>query len=131
MGAWRPIVLLDKIDVMSVEAIDAYLSKLPIGKREALTRLRKAIRSIIPSAEECISYKMPAFRYRGAVVAGFLATKNGCSYYPFSGKTLRTLADDLRDYEQTKGSLHFDAAIPLPLALVRKLVRTRISEIET
>ena len=62
------------------------------------------------------------------VVAGFIATKKGCSYFPFSGRTLTTLANDVRDYEQTKGSLHFDPARGLPVALVRKLIKTRIAE---
>jgi uncharacterized protein YdhG (YjbR/CyaY superfamily) len=71
-----------------------------------LVRLRKAILSVIPKADETISYRMPAFRLNGTVVAGFIATKRGCSYFPFSGTTLTTLAKDLKKYEQTKGSLH-------------------------
>lgn len=64
----------------------------------------------------------------GVVVAGFSATRKGCSYFPFSGKTLTTLAKDVAAYEQTKGSLHFSAGKPLPAVLVRKLVKTRIAE---
>jgi uncharacterized protein YdhG (YjbR/CyaY superfamily) len=115
---------------MSSKAIDQYLAKFTNGRRAALEQLRAAITSVVPDAEECISYKMPAFRYAGAIVAGFLATKKGCSYYPFSGKTLRTLAAELRDYEQTKSSLHFDPEKPLPKSLVRKLIKARIAEIE-
>jgi uncharacterized protein YdhG (YjbR/CyaY superfamily) len=62
------------------------------------------------------------------VVAGFSATAKGCSYFPFSGTTLRTLADDLRKYDQTKSSLHFRPDAPLPSALVRKLIRARLGE---
>src|SRR5690348_16091561 len=108
--------------------IDEYLSTVKGEKRDALERLRKTIRSIVPEAEECISYGIPAFRLAGKVVAGFAATKKGCSYFPFSGTTLATLRADLRDYEQTKSSLHFDAARPLPKALVRKLIEARIAE---
>ena len=108
--------------------IDDYLDTLNDDKRAALSRLRKTIRSIIPKAKECISYRMPAFRLNGKVVAGFSATAKGCSYFPFSGTTLRTLADDLRDYDQTKSSLHFHPDAPLPTALVRKLLKARIAE---
>jgi len=108
--------------------IDAYLARLSGGKRTALEALRKTIRTIVPTAEECISYKMPAFRLQGRIVAGFSATARGCSYFPFSGSTLKTLAKDLRSYERTKGALHFDAAKGLPPVLVRKLVRARIAE---
>src|SRR5690242_2951611 len=106
--------------------IDEYLSTAEGEKRAALDRLRKTIRSIVPEAEECISYGIPAFRLEGRIVAGFAATKKGCSYFPFSGSTLATLGADLRDYEQTKSSLHFDAARPLPAALVRKLIKARM-----
>ncbi len=108
--------------------IDEYLSMVAGERRKALERLRKAIRSFIPKSEECISYNMPAFRLNGTVVAGFLATAKGCSYSPFSGTTLKTLARDLRGYEQTKGSLHFDPEKPLPATLVRKLIKARIAE---
>jgi len=110
--------------------VDDYLASVPGDKRAALDKLRKTIRTIIPKAEECISYKIPAYRLDGSVVAGFRATAKGCSYFPFSGSTLRTLAGDLEDYEQTKGSLHFRPDKPLPATLVRKLIKARIAEIE-
>ena len=109
-------------------SIDEYLAGVEVEQRAALERLRKALRAILPRAEECISYRIPAFRLDGRIVAGFAATTRGCSYYPFSGSTLATLAKDLRGYRQTRGALHFDPARPLPAALVRKLVRTRIAE---
>jgi uncharacterized protein YdhG (YjbR/CyaY superfamily) len=71
---------------------------------------------------------MPAFRFEGHVVAGFLATQNGCSYYPFSGTTLATLEPDVTAYDRTKSALHFDARRGLPAALVRKLLQARITE---
>jgi len=97
-------------------------------RRVALEKLRKTIRSIVPKATECISYQMPAFRLDGAVIAGFRATNKGCSYFPFSGSTLATLASELEGYEMTKGSLHFDPKKPLPATLVRKLLEARIAE---
>ena len=112
------------------ETIDAYLATVSADRRAALEKLRKTILSILPDAEECISYSMPAFRYAGHVVAGFLATSKGCSYFPFSGTTLATLAADVKTYDQTKSALHFDPKHPLPLALVRKLLRARIAESE-
>jgi len=110
------------------ESIDAYLAGVPADRRAALQKLRRAIRSIIPAAEECISYSMPAFRVNGQVVAGFLANAKGCSYYPFSGSTLGTLAKEIAGYGQTKSALHFDPARGLPTVLVRKLLRARIAE---
>jgi uncharacterized protein YdhG (YjbR/CyaY superfamily) len=111
--------------------IDEYLKTAPEDRRRALEDLRAKIRSILPDAEECISYRIPAFRHNGVVVAGFCATSKGCSYFPFSGSTLKTLARDLGRYEQTKSSLHFSTDEPLPASLVRKLIRARIKETKT
>jgi uncharacterized protein YdhG (YjbR/CyaY superfamily) len=110
--------------------IDDYLATVKGDRRAALEKLRRTIRAIVPEAEECISYRMPAFRVRGQVVAGFSARADGCSYFPFSGRTLRTLATEIARYEHTKSSLHFDADAGLPTALVRKLLRARLAEIE-
>jgi uncharacterized protein YdhG (YjbR/CyaY superfamily) len=108
--------------------INEYLATVSEEKRGALEHLRKKIRSIIPEAEECISYRIPAFRLQGVVVAGFCATAKGCSYFPFSGSTLKTLAPHLSAYEQTKSSLHFSPGEPLPKTLVRRLIKARIAE---
>ena len=112
----------------NLNSIDGYLKGVPKDRRRALERLRKTIRSIIPEAEECLSYRIPAFRVNGVVVAGFCATTKGCSYFPFSGSTLKTLGPLVSRYEQTKSSLHFSPEIPLPLTLVRKLIKTRMAE---
>jgi len=108
--------------------IDEFLEDVTGARRAALDELRRTIRSAVPKAEECISYGMPAFRLGGEVIAGFAPTRKGCSYFPFSGRTLATLAKDLRAYGGTKGSLHFDPEQGLPASLVRKLLRARIAE---
>jgi len=108
--------------------IDEYLRTVTQDRRRALQDLRKKIRSFLPAAEECISYGIPAFRLHGEVVAGFCATATGCSYFPFSGSTLSTLAGQVGGYEQTKSSLHFSPAKPLPMILVRRLIKARMAE---
>jgi uncharacterized protein YdhG (YjbR/CyaY superfamily) len=114
--------------VRKPKTIDEYLATVNGERLVALQRLRKMIRSIIPGAEECISYNVPAFRLDGVVLAGFCATAKGCSYFPFSGRTLETLAPHLGGYERTKGSLHFSPDRPLPVGLVRRLIKARIAE---
>jgi uncharacterized protein YdhG (YjbR/CyaY superfamily) len=108
------------------KTIDSYLEALDPRRRAALRRLRRIIRKIRPDAEECISYGMPAFRVDGKVVAGIAATAVGCSYYPFSGSTLQSLAGDLRGFSRTKSALHFTPEKPLSAALVRKLINARM-----
>lgn len=124
--ACRPIPpkLLDQMK--RDRAIDEYLGGVNPKSRALLQKLRKTIHALVPEVEECISYCIPAFRFQGRIIAGFSATSKGCSYYPFSGTTLKTRAADIAGYSQTKSALHFDA--PLPTALVRKLLKARIAE---
>jgi uncharacterized protein YdhG (YjbR/CyaY superfamily) len=110
--------------------IDGYLATVPGDRRAALERLRRTLRAIVPEAEECLSYGIPAFRLDGKVVAGFAATRKGCSFYPFSGSTLGTLATELKGHGGTRSSLHFSPAKGLPPALVRKLLHARRAEID-
>ena len=118
-------------EVAQAPAIDEYLatvSQVAPSSRALLDELRKTIHALVPEVEECISYRLPAFRFNGRVIAGFSATSKGCSYYPFSGTTLKTLAGDLQGFSQTKSALHFGPDKPLPTALVRKLLKARIAE---
>jgi len=114
---------------MTPQTIDEYLVTLDDQKRTALQQLRRTILDIIPNAEECISYGMPAFRLEGKVIAGFAAFKNHLSYLPHSGSVIPELSDDLAAYKSTAGSLHFPIDRPLPKTLVRKLVATRLKEV--
>lgn len=114
---------------MPAETIDAYLATLDEPKRGTLTALRDTLAALLPDAEPCISYGMPAFRLDGTVVAGFAAFKHHLSYLPHSGSVLSRLADETAGYTQTSGSLHFPIDTPLPEALVRKLLEVRIAEI--
>ena len=109
--------------------IDEYLASVTPAQREALQRLRRTILKILPAAEECISYSMPAFRAHGHVVAGFLATAKGCSYYPFSGTTLGAMGNLIDGYSRTKSALHFTPEAPLPDRLVRQLIKARLEEL--
>jgi uncharacterized protein YdhG (YjbR/CyaY superfamily) len=107
--------------------IDEYLAALSDDKRAALEKLRKTIRAAAPKAEECISYQLAAFRQNGMLVA-FGATANHCAFYPMSSSTVEAYKDELKDYDTSKGTIRFPADKPLPVALVRKLVKARIAE---
>lgn len=109
--------------------IDDYLAGLDEPKRSTLRQVRQAIRDVIPAAEECISYGMPAFKIKGKTVAGFAAFTSHLSYLPHSGSVLSALADDLTAYQRTTGSLHFAIDEPLPLTLINKLINTRLEQL--
>jgi uncharacterized protein YdhG (YjbR/CyaY superfamily) len=111
------------------QAIDRYLATLDEPKRSTLEALRESILEILPEADQCISYGVPAFKVKGKTVAGFAAFKNHLSYVPHSGSVLATLQDDTAQYETSKGSLKFAADKPLPKRLVKKLVSARMREL--
>jgi len=109
-------------------AIDKYLAGVSPRDRALLQQLRRTIHTLVPEVDECISYRIPAFRYQGRTIAGFSATSKGCSYYPFSGTTLKTLARATEQFSQTKSTLHFGPENPLPKNLVRMLLEARLAE---
>lgn len=112
------------------KTIDECLAALSDDKRAALEKLRKMIRSIVPEAEEYIGYGLPAFRLDGKPLVFLGAGANHCAFYPGSGSTVADHKDELKNYETTKGSIHFQPDEPMPASLVRKLVKARIAENE-
>ncbi len=113
---------------MSKEEIDDYLGSLEEPKRSTLTALRRSILDVIPEAEQCISYGLPAFRVQGKVIAGFGAFTHHLSYLPHSGSVFPELGDELAEYKTSSGALQFPVDAPLPYALVQKLVTIRLRQ---
>jgi len=109
------------------QTIDEYLAPLSNENRAALEKLRRAIKSAAPKAEECISYQLPTFRLGGRMLVSFGAWANHCAFYA-GVHPLETHKEELKAYETSKGTIRFPADKPLPAALVRKLVKTRIAE---
>jgi len=107
--------------------IDEYLMALSSEKRAALEKLRKAIRSAAPKAEECISYGIPAFRLGGRLLVAFGAAAKHCAFYP-GAFPVKAHEGDLEAYDTGKGTIRFPSDSPLPAPLVRKLVRARVAE---
>lgn len=114
---------------MSAEDVDAYLAGLPEDQRAALQQLRETIRGVAPDATEGLSYGVPAFKQRKMLVS-FGAAKSHCAFYVQSPAVMDAHATDLEGYDTAKGTVRFAPDKPLPRALVEKLVRARMAEIE-
>ena len=112
--------------------IDDYLAPLPEDVRSALEQLRRTIKAAAPETTETISYQMPTFKYRGRALVGFAAFKHHCSLFPYSRKVMVVLEQELENYNTSgKGAtIRFTTDKPLPSALVKKVVQTRIEEID-
>jgi uncharacterized protein YdhG (YjbR/CyaY superfamily) len=113
-----------------VKSPASYLASLPAEKRATLQKVRKAISAAAPRAEEGFSYGLPAFRLNGRPLVAYAASTNHCSFYPMSPAVIRAHRGDLADYETSKGTIRFPVGHPLPAALVRRLVKARIAELE-
>jgi len=112
-------------------AIDDYLAGVNTDQRLALEKLRKSIRAVAPEVEECISYGIPAFRLNGRSLVFFGAWANHCAFYPGSSATLKKFRNDLKGFQITKGTIRFSPANPIPMAVVKKLVKARMVENRT
>jgi uncharacterized protein YdhG (YjbR/CyaY superfamily) len=111
------------------KSVDEYLARLPGPARSTLNKIRAAIQSAVPpEATEIISYCMPAFKYKGVVV-WFAAFSDHCSLFP-TASIVETFKEELKHFPTFKGTIHFPLDKPLPAALVRKLVKARIAEID-
>ena len=111
---------------MSSKQVTAHIAKIPEPQKSTLVQLRKTIKEIIPNAEEVISYGFPGYRLNGKVICGFDAFKNHCSFFPHSSLVIPELEKELANYKTSKGALQFPIDKPLPKALVRKLIATRL-----
>jgi uncharacterized protein YdhG (YjbR/CyaY superfamily) len=112
----------------SVAGVEAYLAKVPEPARTTLQKVRATIRSVVPAeATEGLSYGMPAFRYKGALVA-YAAFKDHCSFFPMQASLLEEMKNELKNYRTSKGTLQFPQDKPLPAALLKKMVKLRVAE---
>ena len=116
---------------MTADEADVYVADLDEPKRSTLDQFRQTILSIVPDAEQGLSYGAPAFKLGGKAVAGFSASKSHLSYLPHSGTVLESLDPGLlADYEFSKGALKFPVDEPLPKSLVEQLIAVRRQEID-
>jgi uncharacterized protein YdhG (YjbR/CyaY superfamily) len=110
--------------------VEEYFAGIPEPARSTLNKLRAAIRSAVPpEATETISYRIPAFKYKGVLV-WFAAFSNHCSLFP-TAAVVEAFKNKLKGFSTSKGTIHFPIDEPLPVALVKKLVKARVAQVES
>lgn len=106
--------------------IDSYIAGFSNDMQILLEQIRFAIKEAAPDSEECISYQMPAFKLNGILVY-FAGCKNHIGFYP-TGAGTEKFKDEITDYKSSKGAIQFPLDKPLPIELIQKIVRFRVSE---
>jgi len=108
------------------KTIDEYIESFPKDIQAILSELRQVIREAAPQAEEAISYQMPAFKQNGILVY-FAAFKNHIGFFP-RASGVEVFKEKLSAYETSKGTIRFPTDQPLPLDLIKEIVRFRVKE---
>ncbi len=108
------------------KTVDEYIATFPENVQIILEEMRQAIRESAPEAEEVISYRIPAFKLNGILV-WFAAFKNHIGFYPTSSP-MEVFKEELSGYEVSKGTIRFPINKPVPLDLVKNIVRYRVKE---
>src|SRR5215470_10483833 len=102
--------------------VDQYFAAMSPSARMALKEIRDAIRSVVPAeATEIISYQIPAFKHK-TVLVWYAAFADHYSLFP-TASIIQQFKDELKDYSTSKGTIHFPADKPLPLALIKEMVK--------
>lgn len=106
--------------------MDGYIAAFPKNVREILNKLRQVIRESAPGAEETISYGIPTFKLNGNLVH-FGAYKNHIGFYP-TPSAIAAFKKELSSYKQSRGTVQFPIDEPIPLGLIKRMVRFRVKE---
>ena|SRR4030067_1739586 len=113
------------------KTIDEYIAKFPKNVRDVLEELMRVIRESAPKAEETISYGMPAFKLNGKSLVFFAAWKNHVGFYPGGSSAIEAFKEELSPFKQAKGTVQFQLDEPIPLDLVKKIVKFRVKQTES
>jgi uncharacterized protein YdhG (YjbR/CyaY superfamily) len=105
------------------------LQYLPPAMKAVLEDLRQTIKAAAPEAQEVISYQLPTYKYKGAVVH-FGAFKNHCSLFGVSKNIIELFKDELTPFKTETTTLHFTPDNPIPADLVQRIVRLRVKQNE-
>lgn len=105
---------------------DEYINSCSPEIAGKLQQMREAIHQAAPKAAEVISYGMPAFK-QNKVLVYFAANKNHIGFYPTAAPIV-FFKKELERYTTSKGAIQFPLEEPLPIALIKKIVKYRLEE---
>lgn len=105
--------------------IDEYISNFPMDTQQKLEEMRALLHSLVPDAEECISYGIPTLKYKKKNLIHFAGYKTHIGFYP-GAKTIEDFLPELSKYNTSKGTVQFPLSEKLPVALIKKMTKYRL-----
>ena len=111
--------------------VNEYLDSLPADQKKLLSSIRKTIRETCPEADETIGYHMPGYKYLGKPLLYFAAYKHHCSLFGVSKKMFTEFKEELSGFEIVGSTIHFSVEHPLPVSLMKKIIKSRMKENES
>jgi uncharacterized protein YdhG (YjbR/CyaY superfamily) len=109
------------------KTVEEYLSTLPENAKGLLLTVRDLIKNAAPKAEELISYGIPAFKLNGRNLIYFAGWKEHISIYPIPAGDA-AFQKEISSYQGGKGTLKFPINKPLPISLIKKIIKFSIKE---
>jgi uncharacterized protein YdhG (YjbR/CyaY superfamily) len=106
--------------------VDAYIANFPEDIQKLLQQIRTTVREAAPGAAETIKYAMPTYTLQGNLVH-FAAFKHHIGFYP-TPSGIEAFEAELAKYKGAKGSVQFPLDQPMPLDLIRRIVKFRVQE---
>ncbi len=106
--------------------IDEYHDLFTADILKILEQLQQIIKQAAPQAIETISYGMPAFK-QNKVLVYYAVTKEHIAFYPTPNPIVH-FKEELTKYQTSKGAIQFPINKPLPLPLIKKIVKFRADE---
>lgn len=107
--------------------VDAYIKSYPVEVQEGLTTIRNIILELAPHATERICMRMPTYDLNGKWLVHFAGYEKHIGFYP-QPEGITAFKEKLAGYKTSKGAVQFTLNKPLPLDLIREIVRFRVDE---
>lgn len=120
---------MSRMNAIPARSVDEYIAMQGDEYKAMLEKMRSTIRSVVPKAEESISYMIPGFKYIYMLV-GIGVNKKYCSFYTMSPSLMKAMKDDLKGIKVSGATLHFSPEEKLPIALLKKIIKARMKENE-
>ncbi|MFZ5391944.1 MAG: iron chaperone [Patescibacteria group bacterium] len=110
-----------------INNIDSYIASFPKNTQTILEKIRQVIKESAPAAKEAMKYGIPTFVLSENLVH-FAGYKNHIGFYP-TPTAISAFKKELSIYKQAKGSVQFPIDKPIPFAIIKKIVKFRVEEI--